>query len=349
MGELGGKALDMVFEKLLMDREWVVREDGKLSWLAYRLRQTFSVLGPFESRGIQVIRISSKIPLVTDTEAEPGKISEFLNYTNQLTVGDTLIWNHEATRVESHLSAIVHEETFDWRMSQFIDLAIIQLSMLESRADFFAEFFSGRILEWSHPVAGKRHVADDMLNIINDLFIPLGQDPSVFTEDHFTAVEEHLNSYPSAPLFTEGASETGICIEMPVNPEDTALIRLRSDQSHPTIGNGLLVSIQIRLPDYLNLDLLNFAEYLNWLECYGPEPLIGYGAWCSKDEMLTHSHFLPNIRPQHPNTSVNAAMAAVNRAACAATVIDPDFSAGSYDPRAIIQWRMMEQQGLADA
>ena len=350
MRDLRREALDTVFTKLLMDQEWVVREDDRLSWLAHRLCQTFSVVGPFESRGIQVIRLSSNIPLVGNPKADPSKISHSMNLFNQLTMGDTLIWNREADQVESHISAILHEETFDWRINQFIDLAIIQLSMLESRVDSFAEFFSGRILEWSHPVSGERLLADDMLNVFSDLFLPLGQEPSGFTSDHFTAVEEFLEKeWSTAPLFTAGASETGICIEIPVSPEDTALITLSSDQFHPTIGNGLLVTIQVRLPDNLNLDLSDLVEHLNWLECYGPEPLTAYGAWCSKNEMLVHSHFLPNVPDIGSNTTVNAAMNAVNRTYWVGTVMDPDFSASSYDPAAISLQRMIEQSELADA
>jgi hypothetical protein len=348
--DLRQEALDTVCSKLFIDPEWSVRDDDRLSWVGHRLCQTFSVVGPHESREMQVLRLSSTVPVIDDLKADPAKISDFLNLTNQLTVGDTLIWNRENGKVESRISCIFHEGTFDWRISQFIDLAIIQLVLLEHRADAFAEVCDGRVMEWSHPVSGERIVPDDILNVVRDLFQPWGQEPSRFTsEDEFKAVEEWVKSVP-LPLFTMGASDTGIAIEMATSAEDTALIQLHSDQTHPTLGSGLLVTIQVRLPESLGSDPLDFSSHLNRLECYEQTDSHQYGAWCSKDGMLAHSYFLPSTPVVSSGISLDAAMGAVMRAAWVAKLIDPDFNVGSQDPATIAYWRIMDQEGfVADA
>ena len=344
--DLRQEALDTVCSKLFIDPEWSVRDDDRLSWVGHRLCQTFSVVGPYESREMQVLRLSSTVPVIDDLNADPAKISDFLNLTNQLTVGDTLIWNRENGKVESRISCIFHEGTFDWRISQFIDLAIIQLVLLEHRADAFAEVFDGRVMEWSHPVSGERIVPDDMLNAVRHLYQPWGQEPSRFTsEDEFKTVEEWVKSVP-LPLFTAGAADTGIAIEVPTSPEDTALIQLHSDQTHPTLGSGLLVTIQVRLPESLGSDPLDFSSHLNRLECYEQTDSHQYGAWCSKDGMLAHSYFLPNTPVVSSGISLDAAMGAVMRAVWVVNIIDPDFNVGSQDPAMIAYWRIMDQEGF---
>jgi len=344
--DLRQEALDTVCSKLFIDPEWSVRDDDRLSWVGHRLCQTFSVVGPYESREMQVLRLSSTVPVIDDLKADPAKISDFLNLTNQLTVGDTLIWNRENGKVESRISCIFHEGTFDWRISQFIDLAIIQLVLLEHRADAFAEVFDGRVMEWSHPVSGERIVPDDMLNAVRDLYQPWGQEPSRFTsEDEFKAVEEWVKSVP-LPLFTAGASDTGIAIEVATSPEDTALIQLHSDQTHPTLGSGLLVTIKVRLPESLGSDPLAFSSHLTRLECYEQTDSHQYGAWCSKDGMLAHSYFLPNTPVVSSGISLDAAMGAVMRAVWVVNIIDPDFNVGSQDPATIAYWRIMDQEGF---
>ena len=344
--DLRQEALDTVCSKLFIDPEWSVRDDDRLSWVGHRLCQTFSVVGPYESREMQVLRLSSTVPVIDDLKADPAKISDFLNLTNQLTVGDTLIWNRENGKVESRISCIFHEGTFDWRISQFIDLAIIQLVLLEHRADAFAEVFDGRVMEWSHPVSGERIVPDDMLNAVRHLYQPWGQEPSRFTsEDEFKVVEEWVKSVP-LPLFTAGAADTGIAIEVPTSPEDTALIQLHSDQTHPTLGSGLLVTIQVRLPESLGSDPLDFSSHLNRLECYEQTDSHQYGAWCSKDGMLAHSYFLPNTPVVSSGISLDAAMGAVMRAVWVVNIIDPDFNVGSQDPATIAYWRIMDQEGF---
>jgi len=350
--DLRQEALDTVRNKLFIDPEWSVWDENRLSWVGHRLCQTFSVIGPYESNEMQVLRLSSTVPIIDDLKADPAKISDFLNLTNQLTVGDTLIWNRENGKVESRISCIIHEETFDWRITQFIDLAIIQLVLLEHRVDTFAEVFDGRVMEWSHPVSGERLVPDDMLNVVNDLYQPWGQEPSRFTsEDVFKLAEEWVESTPF--LFTAGASDSGIAIEVATGSEDTALIQLHSDQTHPTLGSGLLVTIQVRLPESLGSDPLAFSSHLNRLECYEKTNSHQYGAWCSKDGFLAHSYFLPNDKVNEVTRSGiarDAAMGAVNRAVWVASIIDPEFNIVSQDPAMIAYWRTMVQEGfVADA
>ena len=178
MSDLVSRALEKISSTLMIDDEWSVLKDRELTWTGHRLGQTFSVKGPYDSYGVQVCRVSSTVPIVVAPRAE--NLDEKLSTLNHLAVADALVWHLTEGLIKSHLAAVFHEGTFDWRLSQFASLAIIQLALLEARADLLPELLHGDMAQWVHPTHGERFVPDDMLNVVAEIFQPKGQAPSAF-------------------------------------------------------------------------------------------------------------------------------------------------------------------------
>lgn len=339
MSDLVSRALDKIATTLMIDDEWMVRSERELTWTGHRLGQTFSVKGPYENNGVHVCRVSSTVPVVVSPQAE--NLDGILGLENWLAVADSLVWHPTEGLVTSHVAAVFHEETFDWRLSQFISLAIIQLVFLEARAEALSDSLRGHPAYWVHPQSGQREIPDDMLNVVAAIFQPAGQEPSRFmSADDFHAVESWLDG---TPFYSMGGSQEGISIEVPFGTDDTSLIRLRSDQMHPQLGSGLLVTLQIRLQGEAGKrTLAGIAADLNWRECEAAG-MHQYGAWHvrERDDMLTHVHFLPNVEYRQ-GVTVSAAQGQIMRAMWADQLLNASGALELRDAAAIVYDRLLD-------
>lgn len=344
MSDLVNRALERLSATLMIDDEWSIRSDCELTWTGHRLAQTFSVKGPYESRGMQVCRVSSTVPVVVGPADD--NLDEKLSALNHLSVADALVWHPTEGLIKSHLAAVFHEETFEWRLSQFDSLAIIQLSLLEARVDVLAEMFHGDLARWVHPRSGERQAPDDMLNVVRDVFQPVGLETSRFvSEQEFDAVEAWVRG---TQCFTMGASERGLAIEVPFGSDDTSLIQLQADQIHPTLGSGLLVTLQIRPKEEpRHRTVAAIAADLNRQECEA-KSMNQYGAWHEKDELLTHAHFLPNMEfGQH--VTLNAAMGQIYRATWADLTLNRPDDLELGDAASIAYERLFRSMGRTES
>jgi hypothetical protein len=342
MNDLATAALDHVSRMLMIDDKWSVRGERELTWTGHRLGQTYSVAGPFESRGMPVYRISATVPLIAAPACED--IERSLSVLNHICVGGALVWHPGERVLKSHIAAVFHEETLGWRLSQFTSFAIVQLALLEARLEMIAHLVRGEPIIWGHPENGPRTNLDDMLNVARDVYQPRGEEPSRFlSPEEFKAVWEWTRE---TPFFSMGASETGLAIEVPFGSRDTSLIRLWADQEHPTLGSGLLVSIQVRpsAPSH-DLPMEKVAAGLNLLETGATISLHQYGAWHASERIVAHSHFIPNVDYQR-GVIMDAALGAIGRAEWAAEMLHPPgHEDGPYDAAWIASLRFLDQLG----
>jgi len=135
---------------------------------------------------------------------------------------------------------------------------------------------------------------DGMLGIIADLYAPLGQETSRWMgSDEFSVIAARCG----ASDYCYGqADDEGMAIAVPFGPT-TAMVYLQTDETHPQLGNGLLVMLQVPLfGDVYSIANecagLNFIESL-WTDC--PQ----FGCWhphpCGEDkEVAAFSTFIPN-------------------------------------------------------
>lgn len=308
MTDLGRDALELLIGELMIDDEWSVDGDHVLSWTAWRLGETFSVVGPYMSYGMPVYRITSTVPVVERPRAP--NIEQRLNLINHISVSDALIYDDNHDAVLSEMSMVFHEEVFDWKLRLFSRLAIVQLAQRERMADDLVDLLQGRLSQWSHPVQGPREDPDEMLDVLPRVFAAAGDEPSRFAqESEFEAVLDWLDE---TPFFSAGVSAQGMAIEVPFGVDDTSLIMFSAADRHPGLGSGLLIGTRVRQPGPTTGATQSIAARLNRSEAEAPSSDL-FGAWIERDGELAHSRFLPNALYQ-PGLIQELVVAACSRA-----------------------------------
>jgi hypothetical protein len=322
MQDVAAATLKTIHQDLKIDEEWTVWGDRAFNWVGYRLQQGFFVSPPFEDAGMQVQRAWSLTLVVEDVQAPEAQVLGVLSALNRFSVGEALFWDAERLRICCHMGALVHEETLSWRPGQIADYAILALRTCEDRTGQLAELLGGRVPAWPHPQRGFRPEPDEMLYLGERLFAPRGQEPNRFaTEEDFQVIYDELSN---TPYYSAGGSVGGITIEVPFGDSDTSLIRLQTDVRHPTLGNGMLCTLQIRLPESAAEAGAELANELNYLEAQGELLSANFGAWCEDElggqPLVAHSRFIPNLLYRRM-LALDTARIAVNRAVWAAAVL----------------------------
>lgn len=220
-------------------------------------------------------------------------------------------------------TAYIREETEGW-LPQFVGrMAILQ--------PISAQFLAGGLAGVLHaePNASPDPLnpqapLDEILNVLGDVIAPIGKEPSRWDgSEEFADFAETWGRNDNC--FGTG-DPTGLTLETPFG-EDTALIRLLTDQAHPQLGNGLLATLQLPvIAD--DLDVARLANELNYLEAssWTEFPLIG--CWHSQKvgdaARPAFSTFVPNVLHQ-PGIATNVALWMLNRARWVRTQRYPDL------------------------
>jgi hypothetical protein len=125
--------------------------------------------------------------------------------------------------------------------------------------------------------------------------VPIGKEPSRWDGcDEFATFAQGYGRNDNC--FGMG-DRNGLTLETPFG-EDSALIRLITNQAHPQLGNGLLATVQ--LPIVLEeSEIAKLANELNWMEATSWTGFPLLGCWHSKiqgeDYMVAFSAFIPNV------------------------------------------------------
>ena len=127
-----------------------------------------------------------------------------------------------------------------------------------------------------HPHSGIRNDVDDMLNVVDQVVIPVGREPfQTIGEFEFRRTADILNSNN----LVSTASETGLAAYSPF-AGDTALLQIDIEQEHPELGKGLLIRLFLPPEKILPVDG-PFVMDLNSME-QNSFPSSGHflGSWC---------------------------------------------------------------------
>ena len=155
-------------------------------------------------------------------------------------------------------------------------------------ADVFAESLSAEIDVTAHPSTGVREETDGMLEIINDVIRPKGEDPSCWIGEEMDELRSRIND--TSQWFSMG-DETSLSAEYPY-PGDTSLLNFSTSESNPRLGNGLLALLRTRKGDPDGKTALDW----NFKEHHGEKSLRfqSLGSWCVSETGLTYTSFFPN-------------------------------------------------------
>ena len=337
--EVGELALEEIYRLLRIDEAWSWRRPRGFSWIAHRLIQSTDASPVFESRGIRIARMVSRVTVVEDVRLPQTAAEKLVGAFNHLAVGSAYVYLSEDRRVDAIMAHIVHDETLKMRSKQIAAYQMLALAFAELHSGRLADAFQGKVATRQHPASGKRLQADDMLNVVAAFYRPAGALPSSFADG--AAIEQVHQLVRKTHFFTAGGSADGITIEVALGNDDTTLIELTTDASQPHLGTGLGVFLRLRL----NADeaqVARLANELNLLQLAAGAVVPAVGAWClytlDGRPSLGHAFFVPNAHVQgHVAADVHAlvldgAMTAIEQALWVDSVLHPNLPPRSSLP-----------------
>lgn len=195
--------------------------------------------------------------------------------------------------LELFSSVYIDPNLLGWLPNFFAQMAIMQPIDAELRGYRLPEMLGGGqpAFEDGH----KREELDAILEVADQFLAPAGTQESRWSgSDEFALFAQNFGQ--SEGCFANGGP-TGLTAEVPFG-SGSALIQCWTDQAHPQLGNGLLVTMMLPhnatdAPDG-GVAGLNFIEARVWTE------VANLGCWHSRDAgrgrgiFPSHSTFVPN-------------------------------------------------------
>ena len=190
----------------------------------------------------------------------------------------------------------VRPETESWLPAFFARLAILQpIDAQRLGGSSFFEMLGGKPDLTGPRALEPNSTCDDILNMGQDLFAQIGQEPCRWLGDsEFEKIVERFGR--SDRCFGTGDS-SGLTLETPFGP-NSALIRLRTDVKHPALGTGLLVSTQLPVFDTLDATM-ETCEWLNYFAASSWTDVPVLASWQPKE--VQEGRFSPAIGTMIPN------------------------------------------------
>lgn len=305
--QLGQVILGDLFKTMLIDEQWSIRERTGFTWWAHRLAQRVWVEPLLEFKDPPVIRVQAETALfcqVPNTDAVRARV-DVMNKAASL---NTYCFHPQNGRLTLRCCAYVTTETLQWLKHVLAAAIAIQVAdaHIKGQADF-ARLFDAELDTSSHPSQGPREAMDDMLNVIENMFAPLGRGDSPFRESDFAELER-LTPNPSTlttpdkhgataefPFYERAPAILSWLFGARKGP-GTALCQISSTERHPQLGSGafwkLTLPVELSEAQVIGKAIeLNLAEYNE-----RPRPYFyGFGAWCSDPRLKTIAYvmFLP--------------------------------------------------------
>jgi hypothetical protein len=249
-------------------------------------------------------RITVRTDFLTSVSVEDPKFvgmaavnSRFLTSTYSMDYPPAEIWkahwNGEPAKLSFFSSIYVYAGTVGWLPRFFAREAIIQVVNAEIYSSGASELlFSG---EPNFRPSGKNDNPDPILEVVETVYKPEGEKPS-----HWRSTNEFIefgDKYGRSDGCFGMGDKSSLTLETPFG-EDSALIRLRSDQRHPQLGSGLLVTIQIPFSQ-VDTKIQEDSAFLNFLEARRWTDFPQLGCWhpltvADGKSRLAHTSFVPN-------------------------------------------------------
>jgi len=304
-GDPGPELLDRLFERLMIDEPWAVREGRSFTWWAYRLAQHVVAEPPVPIGGREscTIRVWTDVVRDVDGEVDPAAVMAVVNARQSM---GALVWDAERRRVSECCTAVVHADSVHWMVEVLAIAALLQNSAAHSRAHALAEMIGGVPASSNHPASGERPEMDSTLHVPSLVVARAGERPSAFAGDLIRRVGDLLPQLNVLGF----ADDDALTCEVPFTgprpaaevmltnePIETALVRVFTGTPHPELGNGALLIMG--LPLTLDRDdIVELANDLNLVEAQQDRTTTLLGAWCADPttggRSLAFTSFVPN-------------------------------------------------------
>lgn len=291
--DVGLAALDSVYEYMQIDDDWSVRGDRSFTWWLGDLAQQVTASPMKESNGCDVSHFMARTSLLTEvpiTDETHSRVS-LLNALGTTLSAFVLENNGELSFVST---AVIHGQVMPFAGETFSFVAAMQAAEAQLKVEHLVGLLHGKAAVSQHPVAGPRPELDDLVNIFDRMIVPAGQEPSKWAGVAMLDAKATLD--PICVLANGG--DAGLSAEFAYD-ELTSLLRFETAISHPSVGNGLHVTL--KLPTSYSEPPYTEAMALNMLEALGAFMNDFQGAWCvapGDGSTLAYNAFYPNVVSQ---------------------------------------------------
>jgi type III secretion system-like peptide-binding chaperone len=295
---IGDACLQIIASTWQVDKAAVKWVDGGFDWTpGSHLVEVRAEKSPTEDRW--KISITTKfldsVPIKDRKFIEAvAAFSAVLTSTYAMQYPSAEISNHSSNGNPSKLSLVssiyVDSGLLGWLPDFFARAALIQMTNAEIQSSELSKILGGKpdLLP-----GGRNDHPDEMLQVL-PIYAAQGTEPSRWQgANEFVKIAEDFGD--SDMCFGNGDA-SGLTLETPFGSQ-SALIRLRPDQRHPQLGNGLLVTIQFPFLAKLD-DIAVWSARLNFSEANSWTDIPQLGCWVSYDFNkkvgLAHASFIPN-------------------------------------------------------
>jgi hypothetical protein len=319
-------AVDLLYKQMMIDEAWSVRTDRGFIWWAYRLAQHVEASEPFiapDGATACQVRIWTDIGAdVTDA----AKVPAIMAIANMSETMNAVVWDGTEHTISECCTSTVYADTVDSWLKVLSTAAVLQNCAAHSRAHGIVEALDARIAESNHPVSGQRPAMDDVLNVPAQLIAPEGTGASKFAGRYMEQIA--ASDSPIATYFAlSNGNADGFTGEIPYSgnrsvaelaatdvhvPAETALLQVITDQPHPQLGSGALITLKlpVTIPEDSKESAAETANALNFLEAAskdtiqfangGSDRTTLLGAWCvdptnGRGDSLAFVSFIPSI------------------------------------------------------
>ena len=320
--DVGTDVVNGIFNLLKIDAEWSAPISRGFSWWGHRLRQRIWSTPPYDDRGIVIHRVYAVTDAVRDIKVSQTAADIALSPLGTLAIGSAKIFDPGEQVIRLWTSATVHAEVAPWMTPLLASYAILQVIEAERTAELVADATQGVINRTSHPTSGMRQTPDEMLNVLDIGFRPMGQKKSPWNgNDELLKISDALNA---TNCFCMGDT-TGLTVEFQFG-QDTSMMRIISTENHPSIGSGVGMFFQIPIFGSQESACM-IAGALNRAEEHTKSPSHLIGSWCAKTlgnrSVPAFVTFLPTALYK-PGLLTSLTYSAVNRARWVAGFLEPN-------------------------
>lgn len=300
----GLQALRSIYEEMHIDAEWSVVEERRFRWWLKGHAQEVTASDAIESHDMRVYTLTASTPVLTDVALNEHTVKAIGGLNAQLTTLSAFTLDQDGiVRLVTRMTT--HADLGSWMPRHFALAAAMQAADAELIASGLGELLAGTPAESAHPDSGPRPEYDDLINVIDGLIVPHGQQPSLWKGESIAEAHDLLTSIS---LGSEADAE-GVSAEFSYTDQPSILV-MDSTLRHPRIGAGL--HVVLTLPSLPFSDgPYETAAVLNLLECSAPPTTDLQGGWCvvpdDKGDTVAFNAFIPNVFRQ-PGLAANLAL-----------------------------------------
>jgi hypothetical protein len=319
-----------------IDREWSVWHQRGFTWWGHWLAQHIWADPCFEDQDHIISHVHARTDLLDGFTGSDEQCVTLMQLITPLTSMSGPIRDpRKVSRIQLAANVKVHAEIKDWLAYIITEAAVVQADLAHKEVEKLAKAVKAQPAYSAHPKSGIRRFRDEILDVPAKLLIPAGQGASRYRGQETLDALEWLQR-PPCVLAT--GDENGFCAEFPFGAF-TSLLQVRTDLSHPFLGNGLYMTLQPHEgpSGWENPEAARMALELNEREQRERLSAHFLGSWCPTP--LCFLSFFPNNSCAKGGTT-NLALSAMRRAYWTAVDV---FQAGWDFERAVkLKREMME-------